>query len=110
MDSPREIHIIEIPFFVVDKVRRSWCERLFSLPWSPWVKFNVFNTPSMVRIGNDIYCHPSLLTSAQRMLDQRRKKGDGRCECEWTWESAINNGMCEYCEKRQWFDEDYLET
>ncbi len=105
MDDPNEIKIIETPFFVVDMVKRSWFERLFSWPWQPWIKSVSVKTPSMVRIGKDIYCHPGLTPSAQRMVEHRKDAGDECCDCEWTWDSATSNGQCEFCEKRQWLDE-----
>lgn len=105
MENPSEMRIIKTPFFVVDKVKRSWAERLFSWPWRPWIKADAINVPSMVRIGNDIFCHPDLLSSAQRMLEHRANAGDECCNCEWTWDSATSSGQCEFCEKRQWLDE-----
>ncbi|MBI5351601.1 MAG: hypothetical protein HZB50_03075 [Chloroflexi bacterium] len=105
MENPMERKIIETSFFVIDMVRRSWVERFFSWPWRPWVKSNPVKTPSMVKIGNDIYCHPDLLTTAQHML-ANCKGGDECGNCKWTWDSATSNGQCEFCEGRQWFDED----
>ena len=105
MDTPPEIKIIKTPFFVVDVVRRSWYERLLSWPWRPWVRSYPVNTPSMVKIGNDIFCHPDLLISVQRMLEHRKEMGNECCNCEWTWDSATSNGECEFCEKRQWLEE-----
>jgi len=106
MNTSQDLQIVETPVFVVDMVRRSWRERLFSLPWHPCEKLYSVNIPSMKKIGNDIYCHPDLLSSALQMLEHLKEAGDECCNCEWTWDSATSNGQCEFCEKRQWLEED----
>ncbi|MBI5307694.1 MAG: hypothetical protein HZB37_05010 [Planctomycetes bacterium] len=105
MNNQNELRVVETPFFVIDVIKRSWRERLFSWPWRPWVGSASVNTPSMVRIGTDIYCHPSLTTLARRMAEHSKKADDDCCNCEWTWDSATSNGQCEFCERRQWFEE-----
>lgn len=109
MVSTNEMKIVEAPFFVVDMVRRSLSERFFSWPWRPWIKSYPVNTPSMVKIGNEIFCHPDLAITARHLVTQCEDSGDECRNCQWTWDSATSNGMCEFCEKRQWFDEDTQE-
>jgi len=105
MDDQNEIRIIETPLFVENTLRRSWRERFFSWPWRPWVKSHTVQSPSMARLGYDIFCHPSLLSSAERMVEHC-KEADVQCsECEWAWDSASSNGMCEFCDRRPWLDE-----
>jgi len=109
MDTSVEPKVIVTPFYVVDMQKRSWRERLFSWPWKPWVKSYPVNTPSMVRVGNEIYCHPELLPALQKMLLHRKEAGEHCRNCEWTWDSATSNGVCEYCERRQWYEEEGLD-
>jgi hypothetical protein len=37
-------------------VKRTWKERLFSLPWKPFQKMR--ETPGVYIVGGVIYCHP----------------------------------------------------
>ena len=41
------------------KIKRSWKERLFSLPWRPFVKNKISYNPIILQIGNKIIAHPS---------------------------------------------------
>lgn len=41
------------------KVERSWAERLFSFPWRPFKKFDVFWEPAIFSVGNRLIVHPN---------------------------------------------------
>ena len=54
------------PVFYVDSavkktsVRRTWKERLFSLPWRPFVTMKVVYEPAIYQAGNSLLVHPAL--------------------------------------------------
>lgn len=39
-----------------DQVKRTWKERIFTLPWRPFEKFKLVYNPKMYVIGNSIIC------------------------------------------------------
>ncbi len=39
-------------------VKRTWKERLFSLPWKPFLKTKTIIKPAIYQVGNDIIAHP----------------------------------------------------
>jgi hypothetical protein len=49
---------------VTKKEKRSWRERLFSLPWKPLLQYRlmIFHDISVVyQVGNSLVCHPEMM-------------------------------------------------
>ena len=53
-------------------VKRSWKERLFSLPWRPWITHKTIQVPNykpaMFRVGDMIIYHPALKKSIENSV------------------------------------------
>lgn len=54
------------------KVRRSWKDRLLSLPWRPWVNQRTVFTPSesMVRTPQGLVMHPQMWEQIKREVGE----------------------------------------
>lgn len=63
------LHVIESPYLLQDgkpyEVRRTWRERLFALPWQPFLRTRVVvpKVPhrGIVRLGTTLVVHPETL-------------------------------------------------
>lgn len=50
-----------------EQVRLSWKERLFSLPWRPWVRFKAIYKPKIYDLGDGRFlCSPQSARSLRR--------------------------------------------
>lgn len=56
-----------------ETIKRSWKERLFSLPWRPWVKTKVIRVPNykpaIYRVGNRFIYHPALKAEIMKAVE-----------------------------------------
>ncbi len=54
--------------------KRTWKERLFSIPWRPWITHKTIQVPNykpiMFRIGNVFYYHPSFESQIKEMINK----------------------------------------
>lgn len=42
-----------------ENIMRTWRERLFTLPWRPWVKTRRVYAPSVYKMGDTLICSPA---------------------------------------------------
>ena len=49
-----------------ESVARTWKERLFTLPWRPWVRTKSIHRPKVFQYGNTIICSPATLKSLEK--------------------------------------------
>lgn len=59
-------------------IERSWRERLFTLPWRPWLKTKSVYSPKIYKLGNgDIICSPRTLQNIKEREVQKPTKQEG---------------------------------
>ena len=63
--------ITSVHCYEVQSIKRTWRERLWSWPWRPWVTFKTFHKPVAYRMGNQIVCHPAMLSEIQQAAQHR---------------------------------------
>jgi hypothetical protein len=57
-----------------DSVKRTWKERLFSLPWRPWVKMKSVHAPKVYKTGDTIICSPKTEANIRASLNPQRNR------------------------------------
>jgi hypothetical protein len=49
-------------------IKRTWKERLFTLPWNPWIKTKIYIEPTIYKIGDNFVAHISYKSKIERIL------------------------------------------
>lgn len=56
-----------------ETVSRTWKERLFTLPWRPFLKVKTISKPSkdIYQVGNTFVCHPFMKREILRGIEEK---------------------------------------
>lgn len=67
------LQAVELDGIRPEKVKRTWKERLFTLPWKPWITHKTIQVPNykpaMYRLGNQIIYHPALKEQIRKSIE-----------------------------------------
>jgi hypothetical protein len=65
--------IVDVNAMAITKVKRSWKERLLSVPWKPLKKENEIHTPGCYQIGEDIlFVHPVVWEEIKKEIESQK--------------------------------------
>jgi len=64
---------IRTNFYLTKCIKRTWKERLFTIPWRPLKRFNRIPDDKFYIINNTILCHPAFKIKLLKLLSKMRE-------------------------------------